>query len=378
MTTKDLILRAEQYANKENADFYSYAEKLAMLNESYVSLYQYLLNTGDKYWVKEIKSNKNIIALPADCYQISALYIALGSKRKQIYDYELKNNKVYVKCNANTTFILEYYPVPIELVYKADIAKSPFNMTGLTDINDSSVLIRGEENYSLYDTVTKKTYETALPVGDYAHIYSDGNIISYETSTESYKCLNIGKNEVIDLGTTLVIYNNSVYYMNDNNLIDINGNVVKSDIELEAGTYITTDFTNYVKVDGILPINDRTFIVPETNTGVTDNQKVYTKFSIKGYYNNAFITYNELTSTYFIECAYNDIEINYPNNIFYNAIALDVALKMRSKQGVDNMMLERQYLLAKTALFNSIEKNKGNHVKIKDVYEDYETGGIYY
>ena len=41
-TTRDLILRAEQYANKENASFYSYAEKVAMLNESYVSLNSFL------------------------------------------------------------------------------------------------------------------------------------------------------------------------------------------------------------------------------------------------------------------------------------------------------------------------------------------------
>ena len=54
MTTRDIILRAEQYANKENADFYSYAEKVSMLNESYISLYQYLLNTGDKSWIKEL------------------------------------------------------------------------------------------------------------------------------------------------------------------------------------------------------------------------------------------------------------------------------------------------------------------------------------
>ena len=67
-TTRDLILRAEQYANKENASFYSYAEKVAMLNESYVSLYQYLCNTGDKYWVKEYMSDSKEIILPKDCY----------------------------------------------------------------------------------------------------------------------------------------------------------------------------------------------------------------------------------------------------------------------------------------------------------------------
>lgn len=374
MTTRDLILRAEQYANKENADFYSYAEKVAMLNESYVSLYQFLLNTGDKYWVKEYNTNSTIFTLPYDCYQISGLYVKIGNRRHQVFDYELKNNKIYVKNGViNSHFILEYYPTPTELTYKDVLNKCPFNYDGLTDINQNMALIAGATHYSIYDTVTKKTYETALEVGEYAHIYNDGNVVSYKDG--NYKCLNIGKNIVIDLGNVLVIYNNSVYYKKGENVIDINGNIV-STIELEAGSYIT-DFTNYIKLDGILPINNYTYIIPDTDTGVTDGQKVYTQYAIKGYYNNAFLTKNSLTSVYFIESLYNDVEISYPNNIFYTVLAIDIALKMRSKQGVDNSLLNQQYIMARTALFNSIEKNKGSHVKIKDVYEDYELGGIY-
>lgn len=374
MTTRDLILRAEQYANKENADFYSYAEKVAMLNESYVSLYQFLLNTGDKYWVKEYNTNSTIFTLPYDCYQISGLYVKIGNRRHQVFDYELKNNKVYVKNGViNSHFILEYYPTPTELTYKDVLNKCPFNYDGLTDINQNMALIAGATHYSIYDTVTKKTYETALEVGEYAHIYNDGNVVSYKDG--NYKCLNIGKNIVIDLGNVLVIYNNSVYYKKGENVIDINGNIV-STIELEAGSYIT-DFTHYIKLDGILPINNYTYIIPDTDTGVTDGQKVYTQYAIKGYYNNAFLTKNSLTSVYFIESLYNDVEISYPNNIFYTVLAIDIALKMRSKQGVDNSLLNQQYIMARTALFNSIEKNKGSHVKIKDVYEDYELGGIY-
>lgn len=376
MTTKDIITRAEQYANKENADFYSYAEKVAMLNESYITIYQYLLNTGDKYWVKELSTDKTIITLPDDCYQISAIYTSIGNKRHQIYSYTLKNNKIYIKDNiSDRHFILQYYPSPIELVYKDDINKSPFNMTGLTDINKDSVLFAGEVYYNIYDTVTKKNYETALPIADYAHIYDDGNIVSYKDG--NYKCLNIGKNIVTDLGSTLIIYNNSVYYKDNNNILDINGNIVKSDVDLEDGTYIT-DFSTFTKIDGILPINGRTYITADTGTGVTDNQKVYTRFSIKGYCNNSFITFNAVTNTFFIESPYNDIEITYPNNIFYTMLALDIALKMRSKQGVDNAQLTQQWTLARNALFNSIEKNKGNHVTIKDIYDDYELGGIYF
>lgn len=376
MTTRDIILRAEQYANKENADFYSYAEKVAMLNESYASLYQYLLNTGDNYWVKEISSSRNVIALPDDCYQISGLYVKIGNDRKQVYDYELKNNKIYAK-QTGSKYILDYYPAPLGLTYKDDVRKCPFNMDGLTDVNSGTVLITGETYYSVYDTVTKKTYDTPLEVGEWAHTYDDGNIVAYKNG--EYKCLSIGSNQVIPLGRTLIIYNNSVYYYKDNAIVDVNGNTVKSGVTLEEGTYVTDLSTFIDKVEGILPINNRTYISPDTRTAVTDGNKVYTRFSIRGYYDNALISYNAVSSTYFIECIYNDVEICYPNNVFYTVLALDVALKMRSKQGVDNNLLEQQYVMARTALFNSIEKNKGSHVKIKDVYEDYGLfSGIYY
>src|SRR5574344_444506 len=144
ITTRDLILRAEQYANKENASFYSYAEKVAMLNESYVSLYQYLCNTGDKYWVKEYISDSKEIILPKDCYQISAVYEKSNNRIKQIYDYKLKNNTIYIDREHlnSVVFIVEYYPQPIELNYKDDIKKAAFQLSNMIDINDGKVLIR--------------------------------------------------------------------------------------------------------------------------------------------------------------------------------------------------------------------------------------------
>ena len=378
ITTRDLILRAEQYANKENASFYSYAEKVAMLNESYVSLYQYLCNTGDKYWIKEYMSDSKEIILPKDCYQISAVYEKSNNRIKQIYDYKLKNNTIYIDREHlnSVVFIVEYYPQPIELNYKDDIKKAAFQLDGMVDISDGKVLTRDATYFKIYDTVSKRELLTSLPISDLAHMYDDGNIVSFGST---YKAYNIGTKTLKDLGNILVIYNNCVFYVNNGNICDIAGNIVATS-NLSAGAYTTDDFNIFKLCEGILPINNRTCIKNTANikTGITDDCKVYTKYEIKGYCDNAFLTYDALSGIYYIESLYNNVVIDYPNNVFYTIIAIDVALKMRSKQGIENGQLQQQYIMARDSLFNSINKNKGNHIVIKDVYEDEQPGSIYY
>ena len=377
-TTRDLILRAEQYANKENASFYSYAEKVAMLNESYVSLYQYLCNTGDKYWVKEYISDSKEIILPKDCYQISAVYEKSNNRIKQIYDYKLKNNTIYIDREHlnSVVFIVEYYPQPIELNYKDDIKKAAFQLSNMVDISDGKVLIKDVTYFKIYDTVSKRELLTSLPISELAHMYDDGNIVSFGST---YKAYNIGTKTLKDLGNILVIYNNCVFYVNNGNICDVAGNIVATS-NLSAGAYITEDFNTFKLCEGTLPINNRTCIKNTANikTGITDDCKVYTKYEIKGYCDNAFLTYDALSGIYYIESLYNNVVIDYPNNIFYTIIAIDVALKMRSKQGIENGQLQQQYMMARDSLFNSINKNKGNHIVIKDVYEDEQPGSIYY
>ena len=378
ITTRDLILRAEQYANKENASFYSYAEKVAMLNESYVSLYQYLCNTGDKYWIKEYMSDSKEIILPKDCYQISAVYEKSNNRIKQIYDYKLKNNTIYIDREHlnSVVFIVEYYPQPIELNYKDDVKKCAFQLSEMVDINDGKVLIRDATYFKIYDTVSKRELLTSLPISDLAHMYDDGNIVSFGST---YKAYNIGTKTLTDLGNILIIYNNCVFYVNNRNICDIAGNIVAQS-NLSAGAYTTDDFNTFKLCEGTLPINNRTCIKNTANikTGITDDCKVYTKYEIKGYCDNAFLTYDALSGIYYIESLYNNVVIDYPNNVFYTIIAIDVALKMRSKQGIENGQLQQQYMMARDSLFNSINKNKGNHIVIKDVYEDEQPGSIYY
>lgn len=377
MTTKDIILRAEQYANKENADFYSYAEKVAMLNESWTTLYQYLCNTGDKYWCKRITFNGKTLTLPADCYQISAVYRKAGRKEDQVYRYRLFNNTIKLDedlYSSSYSYVLEYYPNPKVLNFRDNVKKCAFQLTDIQDISDGKVLRHDGNRYVVYDTVTKQNIN--LPITgkwDWAHIYKDSAIVGIKDDN----CYILYDN-VIRGATTIVIYNNNVHHVIGSNLVDVHGNIICPWTLTETGWYTTDDFTEFKKNEGVLIVNDVS-IKPDTRTGIADGEKSYTTHAIVGYYDsNSFLTKDTISGTYYVESEYNDTTINYPNNVFFTFLAIDIALKMRSKQGIDNTQLDSQWAIAKNALFNSIEKNKGSHVTIKDVYNYDESFGIYY
>lgn len=377
MTTKDIILRAEQYANKENADFYSYAEKVAMLNESWTTLYQYLCNTGDKYWCKRVAFSGKEITLPADCYQISAVYRKAGRKEDQVYRYKLFNNTIKLDedlYSSSYSYVLEYYPTPKVINFRDNVKKCAFQLEGMQDISDGKVLRHDGNRYVVYDTVTKQNIN--LPITgkwDWAHIYKDSAIVGIKDNN----CYILYDN-VIRGATIIVIYNNNVHHVIGSNLVDVHGNIICPWTLTEPGWYTTDDFTEFKKNEGVLIVNDVS-IKPDTRTGIADGEKSYTTHAIVGYYDsNSFLTKDTISGIYYVESEYNDTTINYPNNVFFTFLAIDIALKMRSKQGIDNTQLDSQWAIAKNALFNSIEKNKGSHVTIKDVYNHDESFGIYY
>ena len=231
-----------------------------------------------------------------------------------------------------------------------------------------------QNKYVVYDTVTKQNINLSIvDKWDFIHIYKDSSIVGIKNN----KCYIFYDNYMHDVNT-IVIYNNNVHYVKDGNLIDVKGNVICPWTIAKTGWYTTDNFTDFVKNEGILIVNDVS-IKPSTHTGIADGEKSYTTHIIVGYYdNNSFLTKDAISGVYYIESAYNDTTINYPNNVFFTFLAIDIALKMRSKQGIDNTQLDSQWTIAKNALFNSIEKNKGNHATIKDVYNNDESFGIYY
>ena len=352
-TANDIILRAQQYANMENTKFFSYAELTGMLNEAWQTLYQYLCNTGDKYWIKTVKFNSSL-TLPDDLYQIAAVY---GDK-EQIFDYTVKNNTLKMSHCDGKLYTLEYYPTPLTLTFKKDIEKSVFQ-GGVYSIRDDLYLNMIDGVFKLNNIKEHKSIGLPNLTGTLFNIYNNGIL------SDTSKFYDFKSSSIKGIDGAPVIYNDTLFIYKDGVIKDLDNNVVMSIQLPTSASYCTEDWKTFINTHS-MPWKGVS--IDGNNVISANGTLVYTKYKPIGYCNNSILT-KDVFGTLYTESMFNDTIINYPNNIYVTIIALDIAMKMRAKQNNDNQLLNAQYIEAKNTLFNTITRNKGNHIVIKDVYD---------
>ena len=373
-STKDFLTRAAQYCNKEHAAVFSFDEQESMLNEASAELYQYLVNTGDNYWLHTFEFDGTEVALPVDCYQI-----AYVKRNKDSYgdsnsckDYQLANNKMKFKYNGH--YIVAYYPNPKTLNFRFDIKKSQYQMATYNSARNG-LFLAGASLYNSYSKISA-TIPNLTGVAKET-IYSNGIL----TTGQFYSF----KNQTISTPTIPVIYNDTVYFTNGSNIVDDTGDVVCSYTATGTPTAIVTnDFVTFFEISGIMPkIVNEGFVYMNGNKLIYsdwngDEQLVYNQFQPVGYEDNMLITYDSLSGLFFNESLYNDTVLDYPSNIYVTIMAMSIALKMTAKQGVKNDQLTALYLDAKNILYNSIERDKYKQRTVRDVYSQHSiNGGIW-
>ena len=125
----DIIKRARQLADLENSDFISWNEDIQLLNENYRSMYQKLINKGDKSFIKQIRTGDSDFELPSDFWQLKGVYlwnngnIILINKRAEnesfnsLY-YEIVNGVIHIN-GTHGEVLVEYYATPSTITYPA-------------------------------------------------------------------------------------------------------------------------------------------------------------------------------------------------------------------------------------------------------------------
>src|SRR5574344_1863231 len=348
--TKDILTRAAQYCNKEHAAVFSFDEQESMLNEASAELYQYLVNTGDNYWLHTFEFDGTEAALPVDYYQ-------------------LVNNKMKFKYNGH--YIIAYYPNPKTLNFRFDIKKSQYQMATYNS-SRNGLFLAGASLYNSYSKISA-TIPNLTGVAKET-IYSNGIL----TTGQFYSF----KNQTVSTPNTPVIYNDTVYFTNGSNIVDDTGDVVCSYTATGTPTVIVTnDFVTFFEINGIMPkIVNEGFVYMNGNKLIYSDwngseQLVYTQFKPVGYEDSSLITYDSLSGLFFNESLYNDTVLDYPSNIYVTIMAMSVALKMTAKQGVKNDPLTALYLDAKSTLYNSIERDKYKQRTVRDVYSPCSING---
>lgn len=397
-TANDIIKRAEQLADLENSDFISDYEKLGLLNESFQILYQKIVNTNDKTWIKTINAYDGM-CLPIDFYQLSALYVRhtreqiTKSNSAQYFGYELKNNHLHLSQNYhNVEVIMEYWPVAPALTFREKTVDAPYNKDVIT--TDKNIFAyRSQENIIIADVNSDYAYNLGHLSFDDMALYQNGILIK---DNGTFKVFRYDIQELDNVtGLIPAIYEDNIYYFNPTTkqIIDLDYNIYIPTFDHDIDETCEIIYFNDRRVYQLCPdyyyCNDNKVLIAERKLKCVMVNDLYTtsllgklwclkpeNIEIIGTENPAHcvvsekyvLTKRSFGNIQFLEGLTDDTILNYPNNIFYTMLAYMLAIQFKIKQSADVSGLSALYEAASNQFFDSINRDSNASYQMKNVY----------
>ena len=241
-TANEIVKRAEQLADLQNSDFIGDDEKAYLLNEAWTGIYQKIIESNSKQWLKRITVTDGM-RLPGDLYQISSVYAGNpDSPVMKGYDgYEIENKRIRLHFSTANVVYLEYYPVPETINFKTD---DKYEVHPLS----KPVIFTNEDNY----------------IGEDNNIYIDGIArAAYKTDTARISV----RNGSIGVGYTSYKQTETVKLLSTK-FYDLKGNLVISRDISDGPLYIIGDTIQYDKVVGSGYIDNCIALISDTNEHV--------------------------------------------------------------------------------------------------------------
>ena len=408
-TSSDIIKRATQIADLENSDFISFNEKIALLNESYVALYQKLINKGDNAFLRYINTNKSIIDLPQDFYQLKAVllnnngYLQPIKRRPQNQNdkdlsYEIINNTLKINgYYSGGSISIEYYPTPVTLTFPSEKLSIPFDnvlamhndwiitgiynndeLTGLmlNNLNDNSInvelsgnklihvaddyVVTKDDKYYLFNLKTGKTTETVYIPASFKSrmfLYNDSKLLMVENNSIAYNDLPAIKDKV-----DLIMFSDDLkhfIYKTDKVKID------DKEIELKQNP---KHF--YQKNESVIITTDSNYVVDVNYNG--DYQEIIKNDCIidviKFDDNTGYGYLTQELNGYYVTSFFDDTELNFPNQMYFTLMAYLLAISFKIKQGSDISGLQLSYEKAEETFYDTLSNDDWNYTRITNVY----------
>ena len=401
--TTDIIKRAEQLSDLENSDFISDYEKVALLNEAWQILYQKIINANDKSWVKKIHAY-NGMELPRDLYQISAIYIEKSLEQihkrnaSQRFGYEIADNHFYLSENYHgQEIVMEYYPVPKSMKLKEKTVDAPFPKATIT-ANKNIYAMQDESDLILRDIESDYEYNLSTVSYDDIAIFTNGLLIKFGND---YSVFSYANETIGSVPSTLVpaIYNNTLYFYNKDNgqVIDIDYNIYLPNLDMtfDTNTYIIY-FDNgriYQIAEDYYKVGDTVVEIAERKLKFLQNPDTHNLYAVsdlgklwKLYKDHVEIVETENTvislcsekyvitkkifgSQMFLEGYGENIDLDYPNNLYFVLLSYMLAIQFKVKQSADTTELQRLYEVAEQQFMESITSDANDYYQIKNVYK---------
>ena len=392
----EIVERAFDLANMQNTKFVSYREKLQYLNDSWREFYQYIINKGDLQFVVQVRLNQGSFTLPKNLYSIASikdeengqLYTRLAQTeaKNTPLRYEIINDVLTVTGGSNNP-VLTYYTVPVYLTFPAEPVALDYSVVA----SSNTRLLTSDGN--VRNAETGDIDESWMQLDDLSNIYAlAGSYVWMFQYVEgvTYTAAINGKD-----GSVLTLLEGEPEFTyrdyNDNVYVSINGVTYKPNgvattaitantLLLEDGTTLTYTSTD---IDGLEfdVSTDQALTAPKIN-----GRKVY--FLAGGDQLKVYDTYNESiydgnNNSYSVEAlsalslvtpennllsVEGDTLLNFPNELYFSALAANIAMRLKMKSGEDYSSLSVLYENMLKTYFDTLSQDSG-YTRINNVYD---------
>jgi len=396
MTTynaKDLIEQAQMLADLQNSDFISWKENMMFLDNAWADLYQQIINHGDKSFLKTFSFEGERCELPRDFYQLQYICyndglneVPINRKAKTsltggpFYDLVEDEIVIYNRMNSLRKVSVYYYPVRDSITYAADDQKVGAIDGNIIDVCDKNVLYEKNGNYSVKDIIngTETTAQSGFMLTDngiisdttkpwfkkdnkaYYTEWASGTLTLKKSNGTVLHTVNVSENPNFPTQKINAFYNNQLVYVR-------NGNLESFDLETGTVETIAEDLTS----DRVYSFKDDLYW--ETKDGITVNGEVLVPTTHYDTYHGVMkedekTGYGLLVDNLVIKSVYENTELLFPNNVYYNYLAYKLAAYYKIKQGADPNGIAALGSDALEVFYNTILKDTNDFVRISNVY----------
>jgi hypothetical protein len=424
MNTSDLFRRARQLADLEGSDFISWNEAENCINESYIGLYERLINMGDNSFVESFHTSEKEVELPRDFWQLKGVYLWNNGTLQTInrradnngihhLSYEMRNGKLYFFGNPND-ILVEYYKKPNVLTMPPSDREVSLNLPEgavilachahtfvykTQDEEENDIIcvydIDGIKNaYDIFETFN----ESAIWINkDFVFTLIDDDLTVYDLATGEIYTFENSKPLVTESGELYVINNDYICELVFNGDSYAIRQIKELPLASGALYYVCDDAFNdfYCIVNSV---SGNTIFHNEEDTEQNARNIIYAKercyyvvMNKAGYLDEkgnhlvkagigstvGFISINENTGYGYCTRKYNklwvcayceDTVLDFPNSFYFQMLSYLLAIAFRSKQGADISILSSQLEMVSQTFEDTLGSDAFQFPRMGNVY----------
>ncbi len=410
ITATKIIDRALSAADLSNTDFLSYEDKTQYLNDAWKNVYQTIINYNLNVFTVEAKliGSAGVYNLPWDCYQIKSVKnpitgveILRKADSNSMFGsyYEVVNNTIRLGPTVGPV-VVTYWRKPFFLSIPNKTVETGlvFNERYIEDICKNSVLLRksADDKLWIYNLLTQSELEITLD-DDYTSeenfrlgnnfiiwLYNDVDVVKFDILDFEGNYLSQEQNAPTDF----IRADNGLLYPaitdEDNKVVNVYDFLSTAEplatisydegeafdvICIENEFYkIPAHFEN--QKERAMPIgvfdNRPAYIYNKSLRLITDKDEIIEPINVPSIGPVCNTQYGFLTFDGTLYSNIPDTELNFPNNLYYDVISYDLAIRFLCKQNADSQGVENLNRNAWNLLTASID-NSADFCRIKNV-----------